>query len=309
MTVGPNFSSAETQAAIEAQAASVQANTGNPDAAAQAAAEAQAAKEAEAAAKAEEAAAAQAAQEEAAAAAASETPPGTSDTDESADSLNMDEVELPSQEEVNKALETAGFTNEDLAKELWNNEGKITDETVAKLKEHFDETAVNNAIADLEKQYADQGINAKKNEIAAMNDHIYGQLAGGDIEKGKENLAILSTWAKEHMDPQELKLINKKLASGDKDLVNEGLQQAVTQWKKGQKRPMMTGDAAAAAAAADAAPKFEPLSRSAFKQIMASEKYQSDPEYAAKIDERRRKTMEGEGFTTIEYSRSNMPVY
>lgn len=247
---------------------------------------------------------------------------GTDESDGTT-STNMDETVLPSQEEVDKALESAGYSNETLGQELADNDGKISDETIANLKKHFDPTAVDNAIKDLEQQWVDAQpdrdkivedhkaeaaeAQKQKDDIDKMNDFIWGSLAGGDIEKGKDNLKTLSEWAKDNMDPKELELINAKLASGNKALVTEGLEQAVGQWKKGQKRPMMSGDAAANAKVQEA-PKFEPLSRDEFKAIMATEKYQTDPEYAEKIDNRRRKTQETEGFMTPEYSALRPPV-
>lgn len=236
----------------------------------------------------------------------------TPETDESAETPNMDDVTLPSQEEVDKALAEAGFSNEALGKELAENDGKLTEATVKALKEKFGETAVDNAVADMERQFAEQlpEAQAKGQEataaVASMNDYIYGTLAGGDIAKGKENLAVLSEWAGKHMDKKELALINKKLASGDKDLVTEGLQQAVAKWKKGQVRPMMTGDSAAAAV--PAAPEFEPMSRDEFVKAMATKKYQEDPEYAAKIDDRRRRSMAQDKLRTIEYSSLRPPL-
>ena len=148
---------ADTQAAIAAQSGqpsqeTATEETNNPtpeETAAQQAADAQA-----------KAAADQKAADEAAAAAAAtkETPPVKDQgSEESAESeLNMDEVKPPSQEEVDKALEEAGFSNEALGKELVENDGKLTSETVAALKEKFGETAVDNAVKDMEAQFASQ---------------------------------------------------------------------------------------------------------------------------------------------------------
>lgn len=246
-----------------------------------------------------------------------EPSPEVSETEENADSPNMDDVQKPSQEEVDKALAEAGFSNEDLGQELADNGGKLTPETVAALKEKFDPTAVDNAVSDMESQWADKSpevtaeaeakIKATNTKIEAMNDHIYGSLAGGDVEKGKKHLETLSAWAKENVAKDTLDLINAKLASGNKALVDEGLKQAVGLWKKGQVRPMMSGDPAAAAAVKKE-DTFQPISRDQFKALMATEKYQTDPEYAASVDARRRKSMEGEGYMTPEYSASRPPI-
>ena len=297
MAVGPNFQDADTQAAIAAQAAAAEAN--EPEITAD-----------------------ESTQEETpevtkAAAEASETPPETDNEESAESSTNMDEVAAMSSEEVDKKLAVAGLSTEALTKELVDNDGKISADTVAKLKEHFDADAIDKSIADLEKSYAEEAApalaehNAKAEEqnkaINEMNNHIFGSLAGGDIEKGKENLQTLSAWAKANMDPKQLALINKKLASGDKDLVDEGLQQAVSAWKKGQKKPMMSGDALATNKVAQA-PAFEPLSKDGFIKLMATEKYQTDPEYAASVDARRAKTLETEGAITPEYSHLRPPI-
>ena len=300
MAVGPNFQDPDTQAAIAAQ-------TDQGD---------QGAAEAAESAKAKQAAEAttndstpEAGEAAAAAATAAETPSSDdSKPDESAATVNMDELRKMSEEQINAELEKVGYTTQALGEELGKNDGKLSKETVDKLKSHFGEPVLD-AVADLEKQYAEAKPAAVKkaaDKVAEMNDYITGKLAGGDVEKGKANLAELSAWARKNMDERQLKLINKKLASGDRDLVDEALEQAVGAWKKGQRKPMMTGDPAAAAASAT--PEFKPLSRDEFKKIMASEKYQTDPEYAASIDARRRKTMETEGAITPEYSALRPPV-
>jgi len=294
MAVGPNFQDPDTQAAMAAQAAQA-----DPEAAAEATTNDST----------PEAGEPSEATPQATPEPASETPSSDdSKQDESAATVNMDELKKMSEEQINAELEKVGYTTRDLGEELGKNDGKLSKETVDKLKSHFGEAALD-AVADLEKQYAEAKPAAVKkaaDKVAEMNDYITGKLAGGDVEKGKANLAELSAWARKNMDERQLKLINKKLASGDRDLVDEALEQAVGAWKKGQRKPMMTGDSAAAAASAT--PEFKPLSRDEFKKIMASEKYQTDLEYAASIDARRRKTMETEGAITPEYSALRPPV-
>jgi hypothetical protein len=247
-----------------------------------------------------------------------DTDDGAGDTSESASAdsadLDMTKTEPPSQEEVDAALANAGFSNEDLGKELVDNGGKLTPETVRKLKEHFPEAAVDNAVADMESKFVDEkaGVDekvaAQKSEILDMNNYIYGELAGGDAEKGKENLTVLSEWAKSNIDKSTLEVINAKLASGNKAVVREGLEHAVNLWKKGQERPMMTGDSSATNNQKPVE-KAEPLSRDGYIKLQMSEKYQSDPEYAAKIDARRRASMAGDSFMTPEYNAKYRPSF
>lgn len=293
MAVGPNFQDQETQAAIAAQAA-----------------QAQPADEAVNVEPTTETPAAEAVEP----VEAVETPQAeTPETDESAVSPNMDEGVTPmTPEQVSAALKEAGFSESDITKEYAENR-KISDETIAKLKEHFPADVVDKSIADMAAKFEaelethDADVASKNEVIEKNNNFIYGQLAGGDVEKGKENLKILSEWARKNLDEKQLKLINKKLASGDQDIITDGLTQAVAAWKKGQRKPMMEGSAAATANAT-AAPAFEPLSRDEFIKILSTEKYQKDPEYAEKVDSRRRKTMETEGAMTPEFSHLRPPV-
>lgn len=246
-------------------------------------------------------------------AADTEPKPSESASEDSTD-LDMTKTEAPSQEEVDKALAQAGFSNDDLGQELVDNDGKLTDETIASLKEHFPADAVDNAVKDMESKFAEEKVKvvdkvAEKNaDIESMNTYIFSELAGGDVAKGKENLKVLSDWAKSNIDKETLAVINTKLASGNKTVVKEGLETAVTLWKKGQERPMMTGDSAAANNQ-QPAEKVEPLSRDQFIKIQMTKKYQEDQEYADKIDARRRASMSTEGFMTPEYNANHRPAF
>lgn len=310
MAVGSRFNDPDTQAAIAAQA-------GTPSQPAPATQEAtQATPAVEDAKPTEEAHAETTTSEETAPeAAALETPAQeTESQDESADAdLNMDNVKVPPQEEVDKALEEAGFSNEALGKELAENDGKLSAETVAGLKEHFDATAVDNAVADLEANFAKEAAPIKEkaeaanNAVEEMNTYIKATLADGDVEKGEQNLKILSDWARDNIPADQLEVINAKLASGNKVVVKEGLETAVNLWKKGQERPMMNGDSAASNKV-DTTPKVEPLSKDQYIAIMATDKYNTDLEYQKQIDERRRATMAKESFVTPEYSASRPPI-
>jgi len=297
MAVGPNFQDAETQAAIAAQSGGEAAEAVEPEVTETPGVEETETTDSTPAAEAQPAEAA-------------ETPSTEeSKPEESAATVNMDELRKMNEEQINAELEKVGFSQESLGQELGENDGKLTDETIAKLNKHFGEEAVKGAVADLEKQYAEAKPAAVKqaaDKVAKMNEYIMGKLAGGDLNRGQENFKELSAWARKNLDQKQLNLINKKLASGDQDLVDEALDQAVGAWKKGQRKPMMQGDGAAAAASAT--PEFKPLSRDEFKKIMASEKYQTDLEYQEKIDARRRKTMETEGAITPEYSHLRPPI-
>lgn len=233
-------------------------------------------------------------------------------TSDTGDSTNMDadKLDLNDQESVDKALADAGFSNEDLGKELATNDGKFSEETIKALKEKFDPDVIEKAAKEIEEQFAqekDKVIADKRTEVESMNTFIYGELAGGDVEKGKDNLKVLSEWARENLDKDTLGVINAKLATGNKVVVKEGLETAVALWKKGQEKDMMTGDSMATN---DAKPveKAEPLSKDQYIQLMNTKKYNEDPEYAKKIDDRRRATMATEGFVTPEYHAKYRPA-
>lgn len=142
-----------------------------------------------------------------------------------------------------------------------------------------------------------------------MNTYIYETLAQGDAAAGKAHFNTLATWCAANMDKGELATINYLLKSDNKDVVRQGLTQAVTAWRKAQKQPMMTGDAIPTNMPQEQ-PTFEPLQRDEFIQIQMTDKYNSDPAYAKEVDDRRRKTidMHGKGFVSPEYSASRMPI-
>ena len=309
MAVGPNFSSPETQAAIAAA-------SGDP---VQPAAQAPATEAAEPAAKPVEEAnepTTTPEKEHTPTEKPVETPTAEPSPEKSAEvaaDTDMTKVKVPDQAEVDKALESAGFSNEKLGKELVDNDGKLSDETIASLKEHFDPAAVDNTVKDMEAQYAekrtevDAQVKETSQTVQDMNNYIYGELAGGDVAKGQENLKVLSDWAQENIPADHLAAINAKLQSGNKLVVKEALESAVGLWKKGQERPMMTGDSAAVNKEVKV-PALQPITKDQYIKEMASKKYQEDTEYADIIDTRRRKTLETEGFTTIEYSGTRMPI-
>jgi len=287
MAVGTGFNSPETQAAIAAQAAA----TGGQD----------------------------------------DTMPNVDSVNEPVVEEVVEEPEVPSKtedqstttepakqqtpDELDKLLADNGFNPEDLGKELANNEGKLTAETIAALKEKFNPEGVDKAVADLEKAFEGKAAEKRadvdtKNEtinksILEMNDYIYGSLAGGDVVKGKENLATLSEWAKENIPADELDAINTLLASGKKSVVKHGLEMAVNKWKKGTENKMMTGDSNVNLVPK---PAFQPMSRDEFTELMKTEKYQKDPEYARTVDDRRNKTIAQGAYFTPEYSAYRRPL-
>jgi hypothetical protein len=147
-----------------------------------------------------------------------------------------------------------------------------------------------------------------KESVDNMNTFIYKTLADGDAEQGLKNFKILSEWCTKNMPEGKRVAINKLLASGDTDLVVNGLQQAVNAWKAGKEKPMMTGDSPTKPEVKET---IKPLSKDEFISIMKTKKYQDDPDYAAKIDARRQWTIDNHGvaFQSPEYSSARPVVY
>jgi hypothetical protein len=310
MAVGPRFNDPATQAAMAAQSGQT---TPETDSAETTPAETQPATET--------VAAADLSMNVDPAPNSKETDPGADAGASKADADNADAAD-PDQSEgattkkledvtpegLDKALTDAGYDTKKLGEEMANNDGIIPENLVKELKEKFDPAQVDEQVNAVQDQYKAKLTAAK--QVEAMNTYIYETLANGDADKGKENLQVLSTWAKDNLPAEKLSDINKRLLSGDKKVVHAALAEAVGAWKKGQEKPMMSGDAMAAANA-PTQPEFKPLSRDEFVQICMTKKYNEDLAYQKEIDDRRRKTIDqtGAGIGTPEYSGARPPIY
>ena len=217
-------------------------------------------------------------------------------------------IEDMTPENLDVVLKEEGFDGNKIGEAMAANDGKVPADLIAKLKEKFDAELVDTQVADVESRFKDK-VETTDKATTNMNEFIYGALAGGDAKKGVEHFATLSEWCQNNMDEAQLTEINKALTSGNQETVKAGLTQAVEAWKTGKENTMMTGDAAASAAA-DAKPAFEPLSRDEFQTLVASDKYQKDAEYAKGIDDRRRKTINegGQHFMTPEFGALRPPI-
>lgn len=217
-------------------------------------------------------------------------------------------IENMSPENLDAVLKEEGFDGGKIGEAMAANDGKVPAELIAKLKEKFDTELVDTQVADVESRYKEQYA-VESAKVTDMNDYIYGSLAGGDVEKGVGYFKELSTWCQANMTADALGEVNEALASGNQETVKAGLTQAVEAWKTGKENKMMTGDAAASAAA-DTTPTFEPLSRDEFQKLVGTEKYQTDVEYAAEVDTRRRKTIDGGGqhLMTPEFGALRPPI-
>ena len=279
MAVGPGFNSPETQAALAAQAgtgAPVQPTVETPEVTP---------KETP----------------PEAAAPATETGAGVTATD------NLDMSDPAPTPVTPDSLKAAGFTPESIGEVLHKHQGKLPEDVITSLKEKFSPEVVDKHVKELESAYAAEAAAQAKtrDSLTQMNTYIYETLANGDAAKGQDNFKKLSEWCGANMDEAQLEAINTLLTSGKKDVVRQGLTQAVAAWRKGTETRMMTGDAVTT----PPAESFEPMTRDEYVKTVATKKYQEDAEYRDKIDARRRKTLEkGAVFMTPEFSHLRPPV-
>ena len=122
----------------------------------------------------------------------------------------------------------------------------------------------------------------ERQKISKMNEYIY------EAVGGKDKFKLMADTLRVNLDPKALELVNAKLSSGNKTLINEALTQAVAEYKKikgfGGKR--MEGDATIQTE------KELRLTKEEYRTLMRTEKYKTDPIYRNKIDNARLKTRE-----------------
>ena len=146
------------------------------------------------------------------------------ETVETAD-LTMETTPEKATEITEDALKAAGFSIDDVVKQLQENGGKVPDSLKEKLGEKFSAEAIEAGVQKLDKAV---------DKTKAMNNYIYESLASGDAKAGADNFKKLSEWCQKHMKPEEITTINYLLKSSDKTVVRQGLTQAVAAWKPGK---------------------------------------------------------------------------
>lgn len=209
-------------------------------------------------------------------------------------------IDLNDDKVINKTVEDSGLDLNDIKSRIIK-DGAITDETKAILKEKIDPALVDSYVESFEKQIADAKKSqepATKNEPSAadkaqveMNDFIYNSVGG------KDTFGVLATTIKEGADATDVSKINAKLASTNKDLVKEGLEDAVKIYNKltGRGDKLMSGDANADANV----PAFKFVTKKQYLAQVATEKYQTDPAYAKEVDDARMKSIEMDNAQTL----------
>ena len=161
-------------------------------------------------------------------------------------------------------------------------EGGITPELITELKTKIDPNVVDSYV---EQFNAKLEASKPKAEPATarteMNDFIYGAVGGQD------KFGAMAGVLKKSLPQAEIDVINAKLASDNKGLVSEGLKQAVEAYNKstGRSNTRMVGDTPN-----NEGDKFTFMTKIAFQKAVASEKYRTDPAYAASVDADRLKS-------------------
>lgn len=189
---------------------------------------------------------------------------------------------------VSKTLEEAGYNEKDLIERL-SKDGGISDTFVEELKQKIDPVLVDAHVgrlrAELELAKVKESgkldaAKAKEQEIKDMNNYIF------DSVGGKDKFQVLGKTLKGELSQSELDIINTKLLSGNKDVVKEGLETAIKKYNniRGMGGKLMSGDAG------NSTDPEVHITKEEYMQLMRTEKYKTDPKYAAKIDADRLKT-------------------
>jgi len=215
----------------------------------------------------------------------------TGDTDEGNEAEESSES-TDLNKTVDETLKDAGFDVTAIAKEITDT-GKISDELIAKAKEKLDPDLVDAHVQRLKAEIELTKIKASKEykeqleknaKVKEMNDYVFNAVGGEDKFKA------LGETLKGNMSKEELGIINAKLLSGNKALVNEGLKSAVTEYKKakGLGGKLMEGDGDNT----NTGNTVPHITKEDFRAITGSDKFKTDPIYRDKMQAARLKSIE-----------------
>lgn len=207
------------------------------------------------------------------------------------------EVEVDVPEDISAAFAEKGIDSKAVLKELFADGGKfeLTPETKAKLDEAFGKSMVDGYL-NLYRQQNSLALKQNQAEAEAATKlqaeitESFNTLVGGDDGWDK-----LSQWAEENMDEKSLASFNAVMSLPSEHwsaqhAVIEALkikQQAADTEANGTGMGKLIGDDGSPS---PSAPEGVPavLTRSQFQELMFSEKYKTDPAYAARVDAIRR---------------------
>jgi len=230
----------------------------------------------------------------------------------------VDPVVEPVQEPVKSlddVLDTAGFDKKDLQTRIVQG-GGFTDDIITELKGKIDPAEVDKFVqefnTDLEEMrkitpkvdpVVDPAVLAKQVAQTTMNEFIY------DSVGGEDNFKAMSGVLTQSGNTAEVAKINAKLRSTNKDVVAEGMKEAVSSYNKaiGRGGKLMSGDPGG-----DAPTTIQFLSKAEYHTIMKTDKYKTDPLYARKVDNDRlasRKSDQARSLPGQYYNQRNGRVY
>jgi len=187
-------------------------------------------------------------------------------------------------------LTAAGYDLNDITKQMQEN-GTLSDELIADMKTKFDPAVVDTQLENI-KLKIEANKNTQQTEydtaqkaVTDMNTYIF------DSVGGEEAFTKMSKVLSSKLSKTDLALIDAQLKSGNKLLVNEGMKAAVKAYNnsRGMGGKLMSGEPNNQSV--ETVPR---ITKDDFRAIMKSEKYKTDPVYAAKMDAARMATKDSD---------------
>ena len=214
------------------------------------------------------------------------------DVHEDINLVNPDTVTPETTDEILKrTLAEKNIKIEDIQARLTTDKG-FTPEYIAELKTQLDPAMVDHYVAEFNREVEAAKVNKvepvvdnkvrEANKVRLeLNNYIYNSVGG------QEKFSVMSGVLKTALPQEQVDIINAKLRSDSKALITEGLSEAVTAYKRatGRSTVTMTGDAVNTVAVESVF-----ITKEDYHAIIRTEKYKTDPTYAAKVDADRLKS-------------------
>lgn len=188
---------------------------------------------------------------------------------------------------VNETLKTAGIDPVDAEARILK-DGGLTPEYIAELKTKVDPRLVD-AYAERFETALTKAKTAEPAKAAPVDDTAVKKMNKFifDSVGGKDKFTAMAGIIKSNADAATVDTINAKLRSDNQAVVQEGLSEAVAQYKKltGRSTTSMSGEPAGNQNEA-----FVFVTKADYHAAIGTEKYKTDPVYAASMDEARLKS-------------------
>ncbi|URY99230.1 hypothetical protein 6939_0051 [Klebsiella phage 6939] len=212
------------------------------------------------------------------------------------------EIEVPT--EISEALKGAKIDEGQLLKELFAKDGKfeVSEKTKAALDKAFGKQMVDGYL-NLFRQQNQMALDSYKKELAdtaaqiEVNTKDFNELVGGD-----EGWNELDAWASEHLDDAQLAQFNAVMSLPAEHYqaqraVVEALQlkrDAQIKAAEGDQSVTLPTDGAGESNRSNSGALPASLSRAEFQELMFSERYKKDAQYAQQVDKIREMTIKRE---------------